>query len=271
MRAPTSMPVPAGPRRAVPPRKKALKSAPATALPEPPVEEAEGVAVQSPPTADEPPAIADRALHDPSLTTGDSQKEISEVAGAVEVTYEEHLNITADVEQYPTPPPATTEAFHEPIEEPEKQEAEEELLDGADSHVEEESMHTAADDQEVLSEQPLEVTEEDEETRRQRVAAKLAQTGAFNPLAGPPQILQRPPFDEPALVPSEKPLDVEDEVNVDTEEYGETIPPPPAVPARHDSVRSIKHDAVEPHVETCQDDVKVDEDDQVPAHRHGES
>lgn len=273
-RAPTSMPVPAGPRRAIPPRKKAPKNPPPTALPEPPVQEAEGVAVQSPPVIDEPSAITDHAVHDATLTTEDSQKESGEVAESVEATYDEHLNITADVEQSPTPYPASTPAIHEPVEEPEKQEAEEELVEGADSHVEEESMHTAADDQEVPFEQPpeaVEEDEEDEEARRQRVAARLAQMGAFNPLAGPPPIPRRPSFDEPALAPSEAPLDVEDEVNVDTEEHGETIPPPPAVPERHDSVQWIKDYAAEPHVETDQDDAKVDEDDQVPAHRDGES
>ena len=266
-RAPTSMPVPAGPRRAAPPRKKSSKNAPATALPEPPIEEAEGVAVQSPPITDEP---ADRAVHDESLATRDSQKETGEVAEAIEATYDQHLDITADAEQRQTPPPASTETFHEHVEEAEKQEAEEELVERAGSHAEEKSMHTAADDQEVSSEQPPDTVEveeeeeEEEEARRQRVAAKLAQMGAFNPLAGPPPIPQRGSFDEPALAPSEGPFDVEDEVNVDTEEHGETIPSPPAVPARHDAVQSFEHDA-EP---TDQDNAKVD---RVTAHRDGES
>lgn len=260
------MPVPAGPRRAAPPRKKTSKNAPSSALPEPPVEEAESVAVRSPPITDEPPAIADHAVHETSLHAGDSQ-EIG-VAEAVEATYGEHLNITVDVEQRPTPLSAPTEVFHEHVEE-----AKEELVEDAGSYVEEESMHTAGD-QEVHSEQPLEVVEveeEDEEACRQHVAVKLAQIGAFNPLAGPPPIPQRLPFDEPALAPSEELLDVEDEVNVHTEEYGETIPPPPAIQARHASVQSIKHDAIEPHIGSNQDDTKVGEDDQVPAHRDGES
>ncbi|KAH0826157.1 hypothetical protein J3R83DRAFT_5576 [Lanmaoa asiatica] len=267
-RAPTSMPVPAGPRRAAPPRKKASKNAPATALPQLPVEEADGVAVQSPPMTDQ---IADRAVQDVSLTTRDSQ-EIGEVAEAVEATRDEYLSVTADVGQRLTSPPASTEAFHEPVEEHEKQEAEEELIEGAGSHVEEESMHTAADDQEASSEQPPEPVEEeaDEEARRQRVAAKLAHMGAFDPLSGPLRIPQRPAHGEPVLAPSEEPLDVEDEVNVDTEEYGETVPHPLAVRTRHDSVKSIKHDVAEPHLETDQDDTKVDADDQVPAHRDGE-
>ncbi|KAG8214378.1 hypothetical protein J3R82DRAFT_9370 [Butyriboletus roseoflavus] len=150
-RAPTSMPVPAGPRRAAPPRKKS-KNAPTTALPEPPVDEAEGVSVQSPPITYELPVIVDHAVHDASLTTEDSQKGIDEVAEPVEATYDEHLSITADVEQRPMPPSVPTVATHEPVEEPEKQEAEEEPVESADSHVEEESMHTA-DDQEVPFEQ----------------------------------------------------------------------------------------------------------------------
>jgi hypothetical protein len=211
------------------------------------------VAVQSPHITDEPPASADRVVHDESLTTADS----GEVVVTVEATYDQHLDITADAEQHQTPPPASTEAFHDHVEVAEKQEAEEELVERADSHVEE-SMHTAAHDQEVSSEQPPD-TVQVEEARRQRVAAKLSQMGAFNPLTGPPSIPLRQSFDEPALAPSEEPH---------TEDYGETIPSPPAVPTRHDAVQSFKHDVVEP---TDKDDAKVDEDDRVPAHRDGES
>ncbi|KAF8547172.1 hypothetical protein OG21DRAFT_958221 [Imleria badia] len=265
-RAPTAMPVPAGPRRAGPPRKKASRNAPATALPEPPVEEEDGMIIHAPHITNELPASADRTIHD----ARDSQKEIDQVTEVVGATHDEHLNITAEAEQRT---PAPVEAFRKPVEEPEKQEAEEELVEGTASHVEEHSMHTAADDQEAPFEQPPEVfeaDEEEEETRRQRVAAKLAQMGAFNPLVAPP-ITSHQSFDEPAFVPSEAPLDVEDEVNVDTEEYGVTIPPPPAVPPRQHTVQTIEHDAAEPHVAADQDDVKVDEDDRVPAHRDGES
>ncbi|KAG6376877.1 hypothetical protein JVT61DRAFT_903 [Boletus reticuloceps] len=241
-----SMPVPAGPRRAAPPRKKSSKNAPTTALPEPPAGEAEGVTVHSSSIINEPPASADHAIQE-----GDSQ-EIAEVAEADES------------QQCTTSPPAPREAFHEPVEEPKEQEAEEELLEGAGSHVEEESMHTATGEQEVPSERPPTVEEEEEEeARRQRVAAKLAQMGAFNPLAGPPRIPSRRSFDEPAIAPSEAPLDVEDEVNVDTEEHEVTIPPPLAVPPRHDAVHIIKHDATEPHV-------GIGEDDRVTPHRDGE-
>ncbi|KAG1723026.1 uncharacterized protein EDB91DRAFT_1173775, partial [Suillus paluster] len=79
--------------------------------------------------------------------------------------------------------------------------------------------------------------EEEEEARRKRVAAKLSQMGAFNPLAGSPPVPRRESIPSPTArrdsvpispVPVEEPLDVEDEVNVDLEEVGESIPSPPA-------------------------------------------
>lgn len=256
-RTPTSMPVPAGPRRAAPPRKKSSKNVPTTALPEPPVED-DGMTLHAPHSINEPSATTHRVIHD----TEESQKQSDQVIEVIEVAHDEHLNITAEAEHH-----APAEAFHEPVEEPEKQEAEEELVEGAGSHVDEQSMHTAADDQEASFEQAVQADEE-EEARRQRVAVQSAQMGAFNPLAGPPQIPSRQSFDEPA---SEAPLEDEYEVSVDTEEHGETIPSPPAVAPRQDTVQSIKHDAAEPHVEPDQDNVKVNEDNRVPVHRDGES
>lgn len=269
-RVPTSMPVPAGPRRAAPPRKKPSKNAPAGPLPEPPAEEAEVAAVQLASVIVEPhTGIVD----DAPLAVEVSQKETSEVAGTIETTHDEHVNITTDPEH--TVP--GSEAFYEPVEEPSHQEGVEELVECAVVHAGEESTHTGAEDQAVQAEQPSGAVEPeaeedaDEEVRRQRVAARLAQMGAFNPLTGPPPIPQRSSFDEQAVAtPSKEPLDVEDEVNVDTEEHRETISPPPASPARQGTVPPIEHDAAGPDVGIDQDDAKVDEDDQAPAH-DGES
>lgn len=263
------MPVPVGPRRAAPPRKKAASSAPAIALPEPPVEEAESVTIPSPPIIDDqPPASVDRIVHDLPLTTRGSQV-IAEVAEVALTASDKDLHTTADAEQL-TVQPASTDAFHEPAKEPQKQEAEEELIEGADSHVEEGIAHTIPDDQQVSSENPPEVDEEDEEARRHHVAAKLAQMGAINPLTGPHSIPQRPSFDEPAPAQHQEPLDVEDEVNVDTEEHEETIPSPSIIPSRPLVADSIKLGAVKPHLEPDQDDGKLDEDRQVSTHRDGE-
>ena len=252
------MPVPAGPRRAAPPRKKSSKNAPTAALPEPPAEEGKGVIVQSPPIADEPPTGADSVAHGAPLTTRDSQ-EIDEAAEIVEVTNGDHSTTTVSARRLSTSIEALQESGRQEVE----------LVVGAGGHVEE-----AADNPQVSSERPREVVEAEEEgedARRHRVAAKLAQMGAFNPFAGPPPIPQpkRPSIDELAPPRSEEPLDVEDEVNVDTEEYGETSPPPPAVPARRSTVQSIEHDAAEAHLETYQAGGKLDEDAQV--HRDGES
>jgi myosin tail region-interacting protein MTI1 len=270
-RVPTSMPVPAGPRRAAPPRKKSPKNAPAGPLPEPPAEESEVAAVQSASVIDAPhTGIVD----DAPLAVEVSQKETSEVAEAIETTHDERVNITTDPERSAP----GSEAFDEPVEEHSHQEGVKELVECAVVHAEEESTHTGAEDQAVHAEKPsgavepeAEEDDADEEARRQRVAARLAQMGAFNPLTGPAPIPQRSSFDEQSVVtPSKEPLDVEDEVNVDTEEHRETIPPPPASPARQGTVPPIEHDAAEPDVGIDQDDAKVDEDDQAPAH-DGES
>ncbi|KAG0700619.1 hypothetical protein DFH29DRAFT_1080573 [Suillus ampliporus] len=240
-----SMPVPAGPRRAAPPRKKAYKSPPTSQLPEVPVpaavpeitEEApdtaptEEPAVESTTEPEPEPEVASREpVESPEqvpvpsseqiLVIGDVQKEIGEVGMSAELDttevvpadkFEEDDNIDAD-----EPEPTFTQ----------------------EDQKEEEQEQTEQEEEEV------------EEARRTRVAAKLSQMGAFNPLAGPPPVPRKESIPSPIArrdsvpippVPIEEPLDVEDEVNVDLEEVGESITSPPAA-----HIPSLSHVEAEP-------------------------
>ncbi|KAF8837858.1 hypothetical protein BDN67DRAFT_1013553 [Paxillus ammoniavirescens] len=257
-RAPASMPVPAAPRRAAPPRKKAYKSAPAAPLPPAPTDGAEGEASQPPPSiTDELPVPITETLSvtpgDEVLATSDVQKEIGEANKSVEACYDEHLNIKQDVEQLPHVP---AKESHESGEEAEQQEA----------GVDEEPVHTAADDEHTPVAGAPEV--EEEEARRKRVAAKLDQMGAFNPMAGPPPIPRRDSLNE--KLETEESLEVENEVDVETEGVEKTPPPPLAVPARKHTAESIEHEDTELHVETQEDNSEVDEDEAMPTNRDDE-
>lgn len=216
------MPVPAGPRRAAPPRKKAYKSPSASLLSEVPTptavpeatEEAPGATPTGEPAVESTPELESESVAPPALTKvtshetvespeqdtvpsssdvliiGDVQKEIGEVGKSVEIHAAEVITVN--------------EPQSVPVQEDREEEEE----------------------------------EEDEEERRRRVTAKLSQMGAVNPLAGPPPVPRRESIPSPtarrdsgtAPVPTEE-LDVEDEVNVDPEEVGESTPPP--APARN--------------------------------------
>ncbi|KIJ64568.1 hypothetical protein HYDPIDRAFT_132558 [Hydnomerulius pinastri MD-312] len=273
-RAPASMPVPVGPRRAAPPRKKAYKSAPTASVSEPPSEEPQ---TESPPL----PNITDKALvlsaeqlslspPAESLTAGDAQPEVGEVNKSADASYDEHLDIKHEDKEPEPETTVSTQKEHETIDETKDLEADEESGEAASRDVEEESMHTAADDENAPANEAPEVEEEeDEEARRKRVAAKLAQMGAFNPFAGPP-VPRRDSADddEPKAEEEEEPI-AEDVTNVDAEEVAESHPSLPV--ARKDTAESIKHVEAETHVETQEDNSKVDEGEEAPANRDGES
>jgi hypothetical protein len=171
-------------------------------------------------------------LSEEILVEGDVQKEIGEVGKSTELD--------------------TDEAGPE---EEREEEEEEQYYDDADEPKPE-------PEQESWEEE-----DEEEEERRKRVAAKLLQMGAINPLAGPPPVPRRESISSPTArhdsvlppVPTEESLDVEDEVNVDLEEVGESVPSPP--PAR------ISPQA---HIEDLEEAEEAREADK-PASRAGES
>ncbi|KAG1780702.1 hypothetical protein EV702DRAFT_1079921 [Suillus placidus] len=198
-----SMPVPAGPRRAAPPRKKAYKSPPVSQLPEVPVpdaapdvseeapdaeptEESAAEPIPEPEPEPEPearsfvvtvtsqePVESPEQEPDPSaeqiLVVGDVQKEIGEVGVSVELGTAE-VDLADKVEDEDDRLDADVPVPEEQDQEEEEQEQEEEENEEREQKEEEDE------------------DEEEEEARRQRVAAKLAQMGAFNPLAGPPPV-----------------------------------------------------------------------------------
>ncbi|OJA10865.1 hypothetical protein AZE42_06829 [Rhizopogon vesiculosus] len=230
-RSPSSMPVPAGPRRAAPPRKKAYKSPSASQLSEVPApaavpeatEEVEEAAHTAEPAAELTPDAAPESVTPPSLTKVTSHETV-ESPEQVLVRSSEQMAVTGDAQREIGEVGESAEfdaAEAGPVEERE----EEERYDDTD-----ESQPEPKPKQEDQEEE-----EEDEEERRKRVAAKLSQMGAVNPLAGLPSVPRRESIPSPtarqnsvsAHVPTQEPLDVEDEVNVDLEEVGESVPPPP--------------------------------------------
>ncbi|KAI6030455.1 hypothetical protein F5J12DRAFT_800532 [Pisolithus orientalis] len=283
-RTPAAMPVPAGPRRAAPPRRKTYKSAPSTQLPEVPVpvsgsdqSVSEPIATASPPPLAEassvessqqlvvtPPvgALVAREAHhevgivnqpadvlDDTLLSGEDgtgtvlverlDTIVNEPEGDVdEEGYTQELqvrgqgslvgsssNMTAD-DEHGYVPSDRTPSSHVHVELEPEQEKELEVEQGQDED------------------------EEDDETRRKRVAARLAQMGAFNPLTGPPPIPRRTSIEEPHS--EENQFDVEEEVNVDTEEVGEYVPSPPAAaapPAAHQVEEEFERGHVTAEVE----------------------
>ncbi|KAJ7594224.1 hypothetical protein C8J56DRAFT_926227 [Mycena floridula] len=176
---PRSMPVPAAPRRAAPPRKKAAKSP----LPTPvDVEPANPVDLETPPSL--------------NVEGIDNEKDIGGSAdiSTVDVTVDlkprkeaipEPLNLAPledDIEGPSHTSVDITAQWREPEEEEPSKPSAEELL------VEEEK-HEEAEQPEIEkeAEEPPAEEEEDDEARRKRVAEKLAKMGGVNPFALPPQ------------------------------------------------------------------------------------
>ncbi|KAI6139351.1 hypothetical protein BKA82DRAFT_4224452 [Pisolithus tinctorius] len=283
-RTPAAMPVPAGPRRAAPPRRKTYKSAPSTQLPEVPVPvSGSDLSVSEPTATASPPPLAEASNMESSqqlvvtppvgaLVAGEAHHEVGRVNQPADV-FDDTLLSGED---------GTGTVLVEPLEtivnEPEGDVDEEgytqELqVRGQGSFVGSSSNMTADDEhgyvpsdqkpsshvhveiepeqeKELEVEQGQDEDEEDDETRRKRVAARLAQMGAFNPLTGPPPIPRRTSIEEPHSEGNQ--FDVEEEVNVDTEEVGEYVPSPPtaaAPPAAHQVEEEFKHSHVTAEVE----------------------
>ena len=227
------MPVPAVPRRAAPPRKKAYKSPSASQLAEvpvpTPVPEATEEAPDTVPTeehvAESTPEPELESVAPSSLTKVTSHETVE---GPEQVPLSEEILIEGDVQKEIGEVGKSTELdTDEAGPEEEREEEEEQYYDDADEPKPEPEQESREEED-----------EEQEEERRKRVAAKLLQMGAINPLARPPPVPHRESISSPTArhdsvpppVPTEKPLDVEDEVNVDLEEVGESVPsPPPAL------------------------------------------
>ncbi|KAG6330319.1 hypothetical protein ID866_8770 [Astraeus odoratus] len=297
-RAPSSMPVPAAPRRAAPPRRKTYKSPPSTALPEPPAlvpgaeADAEAMPSQSsstssllPPVTTAPKVSSPEQLvsssPDESRVMGDVQPEIGVVNKSADPS-DVSLRPPGDVDEglvmgetiVDEPAKTEEEEMEEDVQEQEG------IAEGEASIKRSSTYETAKDDlgpaeadessevqlerepeQEQAPGPEPEEDEEDEEARRKRVAARLAQMGAFNPFAGPPPIPRRTSVDVPQSQ-HEQP-DVDEEANVDTEEVGETVPSPPATTV-HPSVSTVRKRTEDELVEKTEveADVEAEEADE---------
>ncbi|KAG1768504.1 hypothetical protein EDD22DRAFT_872083 [Suillus occidentalis] len=228
---PRSMPVPAGPRRAAPPRKKVYKSPPASQLSDvsapdaaPEVSEVTPDTEPTEEPAAEPITEPELELEPearPSVVTVTSQ-EIVESPEQVPVPSAERILIIGDVQREIGEVGVSVELDTAEVDPANKLEDEDDRIDTDVPVPEQQDQDEEAQEQEEQEheerEQREEVDEAEEEARRQRVAAKLAQMGAFNPLAGPPLV---PHHDSKPSTPArhdsitqpvsvEEPLDVGD-------------------------------------------------------------
>ncbi|KAG1860170.1 hypothetical protein DFJ58DRAFT_279798 [Suillus subalutaceus] len=185
------MPVPAGPRRAAPPRKKAYKSPPVSQPPEVPVldvapeisrdaPDAEPTEEPAEPTTEPEPELEPEAR--PSVVTMTSQ-EVVESPEQVQVPSADRILVIGDVQREIGEVGVSVELDTAEVDPADKLEYEDNFVD-ADEPVPEQQDQEQEEQEYEEREQEEEEDEAGEEARRQRVAAKLAQMGAFNPLAG---------------------------------------------------------------------------------------
>ncbi|KAJ2934491.1 hypothetical protein H1R20_g2605, partial [Candolleomyces eurysporus] len=181
---PSSMPVPAVPRRAAPPRRKPQKPT----APPPPVPETEGEKEPSPTSHDSLPShdIAATELAEQveqvQLTPGSPPA----ISGKAETTAEvpSAVSEAPAIPEVPKEPPSESEAKEAPA-----QEKAEPVVEGHDEH------ETEAPGEADPEPEP----ELDEETRRRQVAERIAKMGGINPFAAqlPPR-RQSSRIEEPA-------------------------------------------------------------------------
>ncbi|KAI6044907.1 hypothetical protein EDC04DRAFT_2640623 [Pisolithus marmoratus] len=307
-RTPVAMPVPAAPRRAAPPRRKTYKSAPSGPLPEVPVAvsdselpDSEPITTTSPPSSSSLLSATEASKAETSqqisvtslaeaLVAGEAHHEVGIVEEPVDICDDTFPSGEGGIGAVLTEQPIV----NEPEGDMEEEGRTREPGGGGQGSLQGSSSSMIADDehgyvpsvQELPShvrvepdlEQGKELEEQDEdeddEARRKRVATRLAQMGAFNPLAGPPPVPRHTSIEESHS--KEDQLDVEDEVNVDTEEVGEHAPSPPtaAVPhAVHQAEEEFEHVSAEVEVRSVESDIEEVEVEAVnvePVERDGE-
>ncbi|KIK71373.1 hypothetical protein GYMLUDRAFT_52464 [Collybiopsis luxurians FD-317 M1] len=239
-RVPSSMPVPAGPRRAGPPRRKAKSPAP------PPVEERE-TGVDS--STAQPPFI------------GDKEPEIGQVSFSADPE-PQSVEAHSVLDQPITTGPLVDDVLPEPsiTEEPAAViPAEETTIPISTTSVQdsqsleaslEVSQHPVKNTEAVFDD-----TEEDEDARRKRVAERLAKSGGVNPFAMPPP-RRKPTLPveaqeeiSPLTSPSRSPVsERRTSVRKVSSDSIPSSPPPP--PARRSSQMSITTPAKKPSIDS---------------------
>lgn len=256
------MPVPAGPRRAAPPRKKVYKSPPASQLSEVPVHDAAPEVSEEAPDA-EPTTEPELELEPearPSGVTVTSQ-ELVESPEQVPVPSAEQILVIGDVQKEIGEVGVSVELDTAEVDPADKLEDEDDRIDADVPVPEQQDQDEEGQEQEEQEHEERKQKEEEvdaeEEARRHRVALKLAHMSAFNPLARPPPVSRHDSIPSPTarrdsitaqLVPVEEPLDV-----------GEATPSPPAA-------HIPSHSHVEEELEQAKEAREVDE----PASHAGE-
>lgn len=237
------MPVPAGPRRAGPPRKKAAAKSPsphpvvdseitqspaATPLLGDDVQAQEAVeAVQ------ESKDIEEEGSREPEIVGSQHAEELATSAEKVSETTEDELYHEDEPDQ-PVEEDSTV-THDEPVEKPEPEVPA--LPEASSEPVTEEEQVTAEPEhvEEPASEEPQAEEEEDEAARRKRIAERLAKSGGYNPFSGLPPVRQPSQRSVSSAEPEE------------TEESAAAAPVSPP-PARRQSTRQSSTDSARQHV-----------------------
>ncbi|KAL4073317.1 hypothetical protein V8B97DRAFT_1953941 [Scleroderma yunnanense] len=248
-RVPASMPVPVGPRRAAPPRRKTYKSTPSVSLLEPSVP----VPIPVQPDSDTARTTLSWSSSE-SLVTGDVHPEIAIASKSVDASDDMHVSPKQqdDVDQGAT----LVEQPKAIVDEPEDEEEMGQLHKEGDASIKGSSTYATAEDEHhgaVLDPEP----EQTEQASQPEPEDGPEEESAFNPPAGLLSVARRASVEAPA--------------NVDTEEVGDTIlstvPVSPTVDAeqgREEQARSIPgFDVEETRVEVEVEEQKEDEDQAV--------
>ncbi|EGO19378.1 hypothetical protein SERLADRAFT_453841 [Serpula lacrymans var. lacrymans S7.9] len=229
-----AMPVPTGPRRAAPPRKKAVKS--------PSPQEQAHTILDKEETSVSPAQISNVSedpAHTPAsikdLLGGDVESEI----GVVNKSVDDHYPLSDAALSVPPSVPAQQEEQKlvipdEPLAHSEQTANQSHVTHDLDlaeepTDVPEATYDTTA---ELVSEPVSAEAEEDEEdevARRKRVADKLAQMGGFNLFTGPPPVPRRVSADS---IPTEVDADTEAHEDAKDEPELEESSAPPVAPRR---------------------------------------
>ena len=225
-----SMPVPAGPRRAAPPRKKAAKS-PSPA----PQQVLDDQVTQSPANT---PLLGDNVQAQEAVEAAQESREIEELGSRSPelVGSEETEALVSSLKRKDDDEPSQkpTESLHDTVE---GEVAASTVDDPSEAVVEAQTVVTTSETEhaEEASEDPkseepaAEEDEEDEGARRKRIAERLAKSGGFNPFSGLPPKQPSLPF-TPQATQIEEPA---------------VSSPPPSAPARRESFRQATSDSMD--------------------------
>ncbi|KZT19984.1 hypothetical protein NEOLEDRAFT_1141294 [Neolentinus lepideus HHB14362 ss-1] len=236
-RSPSSMPVPTGPKRAAPPRRKAAKS------PSPAAQQILDEPIKECPS--DTPVLETPApeVEAKSEVPAELQKAVEEIP--VEASVPEPGAVSTHEDYAPNEDLSALGALHADAEiEDLPKQVEEAEEAAAEKHIEDLHVKQSSADTEVpVADEPVEThaepeaeaavpeqeeqqeAEEDEDVRRKRVAERLAKMGGINPLAAPPPLSPSADRQEP----------------VRKQSLGVTTPSSPALEQRDSTKSNVAH------------------------------